>query len=74
MDGRELAHQARLLRSEIGILVMSGRYNKLGSVDLPEGAMFLSKPFSITQLVTHVQHLMVAKNHRWLNYLRRRTE
>jgi len=51
MPGAELIRRAREARPQIRIVVASG-YSRDGAIDagLPQDALFLSKPFDITQL------------------------
>lgn len=55
MDGRELATQARMVRSELPVLFASGYAE---SIDVPEGMHVIGKPFSIDQLRDKVKGIL----------------
>lgn len=55
MDGRELAEQARMLRSELPVLFASGYAE---SIEAPEGMHVIGKPFSIDQLRDKVKSIL----------------
>lgn len=55
MDGRELAAQARMLRSELPVLFASGYAE---SIEAPEGMHVIGKPFSIDQLRDKVKSIL----------------
>lgn len=55
MDGRELAKQARMVRTELPILFASGYAE---SIDVPAGMKVIGKPFSIDQLREKVKGML----------------
>ncbi|WP_312407322.1 response regulator [Rhizobium sp.] len=56
MSGLDLARLIANIHPEIGIIVTSGRYYAAEN-DLPPGARFLSKPYSLSALVESIRHL-----------------
>jgi CheY-like chemotaxis protein len=54
MDGLELAHAVRRDWPELGIIVVSGRHD-LATQELPEGAMFIRKPFGIENMEREIR-------------------
>jgi CheY-like chemotaxis protein len=57
MDGLELAAEARRLWPDIEILLASGRSNP-PKTQMPFGAMFLSKPYTGTEVSLSLLHLL----------------
>ncbi|MCJ2005868.1 response regulator [Methylobacterium sp. J-092] len=57
MDGFALAREVARRWPSIAIVIASGR-SKPGPFDLPEGATFISKPFSATIVYHHVRKTM----------------
>jgi CheY-like chemotaxis protein len=61
INGFELARRVRTERQEIGVLIASGRAApKVG--DLPDGALFISKPVHPETLV-HLLRTLLGPNH-----------
>lgn len=57
MDGKQLAAKARELRPNLPILFASGYAE---NIDLPADMQVIGKPFSIDQLRSKVQHILVS--------------
>ncbi len=55
--GLDLAALLSKTRSELGVIVTSGR-RRIAKADLPGEACFLSKPYNLEQLVALVQTMM----------------
>jgi CheY-like chemotaxis protein len=55
MDGRELANEARVLRSALPILFASGYAE---TIEVPQGMHLIGKPFSIDQLRDKVKRIL----------------
>jgi CheY-like chemotaxis protein len=58
MDGAELAVAARRIRPGIGILLVSGYSDQLETAHLPEGAIFLAKPFDSRTLAAALRAIL----------------
>lgn len=56
MDGLRLAAAVRDRWPPVRIIVTSG-YRRIDPADLPEGAIFLAKPYDIDTLTIHLQRL-----------------
>lgn len=57
MDGLELAAHARRLRPDLGILIASGKAEPPQN-DLPERAVFLSKPYGVSMVALALAALL----------------
>ncbi len=60
MNGFELARRVRERLPGVAIVIVSGRARP-GQHDLPEGALFVSKPFQPTAVVTALNDLLTAR-------------
>lgn len=63
MDGKKLAEQLHVVRPEMAVLYMSGYADNvlLKSDTLPSDSAFLSKPFTVEDLIRKVQGVMDAQ-------------
>jgi CheY-like chemotaxis protein len=59
-NGFELARRVRERLPGVAIVIVSGRARP-GQHDLPEGALFVSKPFQPTAVVTALNDLLTAR-------------
>ena len=56
MSGLELAHHVRQIWPHVALLIASGRDNPLPSA-LPDGSIFLAKPYNPDHVVLHAKRL-----------------
>jgi CheY-like chemotaxis protein len=59
MSGLELAHHVRRVWPQVAVIIASGRERPL-SASLPEGSIFLTKPYNPDHVVLHAKTLTAA--------------